>query len=558
MATVAASSTDLGSSSTTLPPKPLITNTTLTRQRQQTGKYENNFGYIPSTANSEKSFNKTLSSLPDRPPPPIIPPILNVERGEPTRNGERENSVKQFSQSYDQTQLQLLNKKLSLSRQSIGTRNVLGQSNSFPNTASPSLLSSPMSTPGTQRRLQPSGIKLPAPPASLLNGLPKGVVMAAAGRRIGSGAQKSNLINGTTANVLPSAALSDHLREYVPLPEAAAQMLMRQRAEELLAANELNNFRNKKNGLASRGQLQSRIIQMPKECNNENKESNNNDEEREIKNCNNKLEKPLATIADEEMPQMKIVEPTLKGRIPSPLSLPQNDDDLNLKDTSEQNNISTSQQQIIPIASQTQIKTPPPPPPPPPRIQSPLPFNSRVPPLYPPVNDDGVINDGPRRRSISSAAVGPYLQTVMAPPMSPKGHVNMLPAIDEPTKKARNTITATPSSNTTSSGSNSTNNFFRNGNNKNFRKKWLLRGALIATLSIGILAIILVIILTSLPSNNGDTKILNTTTTTTISSNTIITTQTPLTTTTITTTLGPVNIVGGAIFAPISMQNHSK
>jgi len=42
-----------------------------------------------------------------------------------------------------------------------------------------------MSTPGTQRRLQPSGIKLPAPPASLLNGLPKGVVMAAAGRRIG-------------------------------------------------------------------------------------------------------------------------------------------------------------------------------------------------------------------------------------------------------------------------------------------------------------------------------------------------------------------------------------
>uniref|UniRef100_A0A915M3F4 Uncharacterized protein n=1 Tax=Meloidogyne javanica TaxID=6303 RepID=A0A915M3F4_MELJA len=421
MATVAALSTDLGSSSTTLPPKP-----TLTRQRQQTGKYEN--GYIPSTANSEKSFNKTLSSLPDRPPPPIIPPILNVERGEQTRHGERENSVKQFSQSYDQTQLQLLNKKLSLSRQSIGTRNV-----SFPNTASPSLLSSPMSTPGTQRRLQPSGIKLPAPPASLLNGLPKGVVMAAAGRRIGSGAQKSNLINGATANVLPSAALSDHLREYVPLPEAAAQMLMRQRAEELLAANELNNFRNKKNGLASRGQLQSRIIQMPKECNNENKESNNNDEEKEIKNCNNKLEKPLATIADEEMPQMKIVEPTLKGRIPSPLSLPQNDDELNLKNTSEQNNTSTSQQQIIPIASQTQIKTPPPPQPPP-RIQSPIPFNSRVPPLYPPVNEDGVINDGPRRRSISSAAVGPYLQTVIAPPMSPKGHVNMLPAIDEPTK----------------------------------------------------------------------------------------------------------------------------
>ncbi|CAK5019400.1 unnamed protein product [Meloidogyne enterolobii] len=556
MATVAALSTDLGSPSTTLPPKPLITNTTLTRQRQQTGKYENNFGYVPSTANSEKSFNKTLSSLPDRPPPPIIPPILNVERGEPTRHGERENSVKQFSQSYDQTQLQLLNKKLSLSRQStIGTKNVLTQSNSFPNTASPSLLSSPMSTPGTQRRLQPSGIKLPAPPASLLNGLPKGVVMAAAGRRIGSGAQKSNLINGTTANVLPSAALSDHLREYVPLPEAAAQMLMRQRAEELLAANELNNFRNKKNGLASRGQLQSRIIQMPKECNNETKESNDNDEEKEIKNCNNKLEKPLATIADEEMPQMKIVEPTLKCRIPSPLSLPQNDDELNLKNTLEQNNTSTSQQQIIPIASQTQIKTPPPPPP---RIQSPLPFNSRVPPLYPPVNEDGGINDGPRRRSISSAAVGPYLQTVMAPPMSPKGHVNMLPAIDEPTKKARNTITATPSSNT-SNGSNSTTNFFRNGNNKNFRKKWLLRGALIATLSIGILAIILVIILTSLPSNNGDNKILNNTTTTTISSNTIITTQTPLTTTTtITTTLGPVNIVGGAIFAPISMQNHSK
>uniref|UniRef100_A0A915M614 Uncharacterized protein n=1 Tax=Meloidogyne javanica TaxID=6303 RepID=A0A915M614_MELJA len=330
MATVAALSTDLA----TLPPKPLITNTTLKQQRQQTG-------------------------------------------------------------------------------------------NSFPNTASPSLLSSPMSTPGTQRRLQPSGIKLPAPPASLLNGLPKGVVMAAAGRRIGSGAQKSNLINGTTANVLPSAALSDHLREYVPLPEAAAQMLMRQRAEELLAANELN-------GLASRGKLQSRIIQMPRECNNENKESNNNDEEKEIKNCNNKLEKPLATIADEEMPQMKIVEPTLKNRIPSPLSLPQNDDELNLKNTSEQNNTSTSQQQIIPIASQTQIKTPPPPPPP--RIQSPLPFNSRVPPLYPPVNEDGVINDGPRRRSISSAAVGPYLQTVMAPPMSPKGHVNMLPAIDEPTK----------------------------------------------------------------------------------------------------------------------------
>ena len=123
MATVAALSTDLGSSSTTLPPKP-----TLTRQRQQTGKYEN--GYIPSTANSEKSFNKTLSSLPDRPPPPIIPPILNVERGEQTRHGERDNSVKQFSQSYDQTQLQLLNKKLSLSRQSIGTRNVLGQSKS--------------------------------------------------------------------------------------------------------------------------------------------------------------------------------------------------------------------------------------------------------------------------------------------------------------------------------------------------------------------------------------------------------------------------------------------
>uniref|UniRef100_A0A914N863 Uncharacterized protein n=1 Tax=Meloidogyne incognita TaxID=6306 RepID=A0A914N863_MELIC len=548
MANVAALSTNLGPSSTTLPPKPLITNTTLTRQRQQTEKYETNFGYIPSTANSEKSFNKTLSSLPDRPPPPIIPPILNVESGE--------NSVKQFSQSYDQTQLQLLNKKLSLSRQSIGTRNVLGQSNSFPNTASPSLLSSPMSTPGTQRRLQPSGIKLPAPPASLLNGLPKGVVMAAAGRRIGSGAQKSNLINGTTANVLPSAALSDHLREYVPLPEAAAQMLMRQRAEELLAANELNNFRNKKNGLASRGKLQSRIIQMPRECNNENKDVNDN--EKEIKNCNDKLEKPLATIADEEMPQMKIVEPTLKGRIPSPLSLPQNDDELNLKNTSEQNNTSTSQQQIIPIASQTQIKTPPPPPPP--RIQSPLPFNSRVPPLYPPVNEDGVINDGPRRRSISSAAVGPYLQTVMAPPMSPKGHVNMLPAIDEPTKKSRNTITATPSSNT-SSGSNSTNNFFRNGNNKNFRKKWLLRGALIATLSIGILAIILVIILTSLPSNNGDKINVTNTTTTTISSNTIITTQTSLTTTTTTittTTLGPVNIVGGAIFAPISMQNHSK
>jgi len=49
---------------------------------------------------------------------------------------------------------------------------------------------------------------------------------------------------------------------------------------------------------------------MPRECNNENKDVNDN--EKEIKNCNDKLEKPLATIADEEMPQMKIVEPTLK------------------------------------------------------------------------------------------------------------------------------------------------------------------------------------------------------------------------------------------------------
>ncbi|KAL7075098.1 hypothetical protein ACQ4LE_005910 [Meloidogyne hapla] len=540
VATVNISSTDLGSS-TALPPKPLITNTT--QQRQQTGNgmtYGNNFVHHPSTTNSERSsFNNTVSSLPERPPPPpIVPPILNVDRGEPTRHGGRENSNDQFSQSCDQTQLRLLNKKLSLSRQSIGSRNVLGQSNSFPNTASPSLLSSPMSTPGTQRRLQPSGIKLPAPPASLLNGLPKGAVMAAAARRIGSGAQKSNLINGNTANVLPSAALSDHLRECVPLPEAAAQMLMRQRAEELLATNELNNFRNKKNGLASRGQLQSRIIQMPKECN-----ENENNDDKEIKNSNNKLEKPLATIADEEMPQMKIVEKTLKAEKPPPLSLPQNDEESNLNILEQNNNLTSTQKQIIPpIASQTQIKTPPPPPPP-------LPSN-RIPALYPLVNEDGIVS-GARRRSISSAVVGP-LQTVMAPPMSPRGHVNMLPAIDEPTKKSRNTIIATSSSN--SSGSNT--NLFRNINNKNFRKKWLLRGALIATLIIGILAIILVIILTSLPSNN------NTTINTTISSNIIITTQNPLTTTTkeqlITTTLGPVNIVGGAIFAPISMQNHSK
>ncbi|KAF7638260.1 hypothetical protein Mgra_00002234, partial [Meloidogyne graminicola] len=324
-------------------------------------------------------------------------------------NKELINNQQQLNQSYDQMKLKLLNKKLSLSRQSINSnnKNGLGYSNSFPNTASPSLLSSPMSTPGTQRRLQPSGIKLPAPPASLLIGLPKGAIMTAAPFRIGSGAQKNNLING---NVLPSAATMDHLRECVQLPEAAAQMLMRQRAEELLAINENNNFRSTKNGLASRGKLQCRVptLKMPKECN----------ENEEKINFNNKIEKPLATIADEEMPQMKIVESPLKIDN-KPLIVPiQNDDNFSQNEINIQqnNNLKTFQQQqqnkIIELNLQKRIKTPSPPPPP---LQS------------PPINlttiDEGIINGGgTRRRSISSAAVVyPYINTIIQPPLSPKG-----------------------------------------------------------------------------------------------------------------------------------------
>ena len=59
-----------------------------------------------------------------------------------------------------------------------------------------------------------------------------------------------------------------------------------------------------------------------------------------------------------------------------------------------------------------------------------------MPPLHHTIQEEGIIISGARRRSISSAAVGPYLQTVMAaPPLSPRSnHVNTLPAIDEPIK----------------------------------------------------------------------------------------------------------------------------
>jgi hypothetical protein len=187
---------------------------------------------------------------------------------------------------------------------------------SFPNAGS--LLGSPASTPGGTRRSQlpPSGIKLPVPPPSLLNGL----------ANVHKSASSASL---NIAAVSPSAGRSDQLRESVTLPNAG-QMLAAARSELLLN----NGIGSNGGGIglqkaAVAGAVRARLppLQLPKGpaqngnsavkdtekgerlgSSSSSSQNRGGQQQAAAEDCREESG-PIATMASEPMPQMQPLEP---------------------------------------------------------------------------------------------------------------------------------------------------------------------------------------------------------------------------------------------------------
>lgn len=418
----------------------------------------------------------------------------------------------------------------------LATKPALSQSRSIPSL----LLYSPADSPVSQRRaLPPSGIKLPQPPPSLLNGIP-----AKMPQKSVSALNLSSNAPTTVAAVTPSAGKSDHLRESVNFTqESTRQMLL------LAASNNSKKAAQARGNVGGGASKRLPPLQLPKmplgvENDLKRKYGNGNgdgtmmepeQDHGHINHTNtNKHTRtsstetgenvsdgngPIATMASGPMPQLKPLEPLKMPIHPSPIlpaSLP----------SPPLSPIST----VRPSSNVSTVAA----------------YPARVPPLHPIPNE--VPFRPPTHRRSSSAGHLPSSNGNKETGGGGFGTMPLnahkpLPAISEPLGMKKS------SSSTSTSFS-----LFKKLHQKSRGRPWHFAfKCVLVSLFLCIPVVIFILMLVfSGGSNNDSTTSKNGTAITALPDSLASPTAAPPP-----PAPTPINIVGGAIFAPISMQNET-